>query len=106
MDLADYYRSLLFFLQKIDREALLGFHPDRFPEAVKTQTSVPQAERALESLLALYRTIRYSLSQRYELELSLSRLATLRHYVTPAELVQRIESLKAETVQGEFEKKN
>jgi len=106
MDLADYYRALLFFLQKIDREALLGFHPDRFPEAVKTQVSIPQAERALESLLALYRTIRYSLSQRYELELALSRLATLKHYVTPAELVQRIEALKGQVVAGEFEKKN
>jgi len=106
MDLADYYRALLFFLQKIDRESLLGFHPDRFPEAVKTQVSVPQAERALESLLALYRTIRYSLSQRYELELTLSRLATLKHYVTPAELVQRIESLRTSVASGETEKKN
>jgi len=105
MDLADYYRALLFFLQKIDREALLGFHPDRFPDAVKTQTTVAQAERALECLLGLYRTLRYSLSQRYELELALSRLATLRHYVTPAELVQRIEALQVE-VAGGTEKKN
>jgi DNA polymerase-3 subunit gamma/tau len=106
MDLADYYRALLFFLQKIDREALLGFHPDRFPEAVKTQTTVPQAERALETLLALYRTLRYSLSQRYELELALSRLATLKHYVTPAELVQRIEALQADVGGDAPEKKN
>jgi len=33
-------------------------------------------------------------------------LATLKHYVTPAELVQRIEALKGQAVSGEFEKKN
>ena len=111
MDLCDYFRSLLFFLQDIDREALLGFHPDRFPQAVKDNFTVTQVERALEALLNLYRTIRYSLSQRYELELALSRLAKLRHYVTPSELLKRIEGLKGDVVAGAFddsaaEKKN
>jgi DNA polymerase-3 subunit gamma/tau len=59
-------------------------------------------ERALETLLNLYRTIRYSLSQRYELELALSRLAKLRHFVTPSELLKRIEGLKGDVVAGAF----
>ncbi|MEI8095205.1 MAG: DNA polymerase III subunit gamma/tau [Spirochaetales bacterium] len=103
MDLSDYFRALLFFLQDIDREALLGFHPDRFPQAVKDGFTVNQVERALEALLNLYRSIRYSLSQRYELELALSRLSKLRHYVTPSELLARIEGLKADVAAGAFE---
>lgn len=106
VDLADYFRSLLLFLQNIDREALLGFHPDRFPAEVKTGFSSSQAERALEFLLTLYRNIRYSLSQRFELELTLSKLAALKNSTTVSELLVKIERLKTSVSSGEFEKKN
>ncbi len=94
MDLAEYFRALLFFLQKIDREALLGFHPDRFPPEVKTGFTVPQIEKAVELLLGLYRSIRYSLNQRLELELLLSRLSRLGQYADAAELTARLEQVR------------
>lgn len=106
IDLADYFRSLLLLLQKIDREALLGFHPDRFPSEVKEGFSSGQAERALEMLLGLYRNIRYSLNQRFELELALSKLAALRNSTTVSELLKKIETLKSSVSAGDFEKKN
>ena len=100
MDLAEYFRSLLFFLHNIDRESLLGFHPDRFSAATLTGFSPAQVEKALELLLALYRTVRYSLNQRYELELLMSRLARLKEYSSNSELVTRLEALKASLSSG------
>ena len=100
MDLAEYFRSLLFFLHNIDRESLLGFHPDRFSAATRTGFSPAQVEKALELLLALYRTVRYSLNQRYELELLMSRLARLKEYSSNSELVTRLEALKASLSSG------
>ncbi|NNM67701.1 MAG: DNA polymerase III subunit gamma/tau [Spirochaetales bacterium] len=100
MDLAEYFRSLLFFLHNIDRESLLGFHPDRFSAATRTGFSPAQVEKALELLLALYRTVRYSLNQRYELELLMSRLARLKEYSSNSELVTRLEALKASLASG------
>jgi DNA polymerase-3 subunit gamma/tau len=100
MDLAEYFRSLLFFLHNIDRESLLGFHPDRFSAATRTGFSPAQVEKALELLLALYRTVRYSLNQRYELELLMSRLARLKEYASNSELVTRLEALKASLASG------
>ncbi|NNM55461.1 MAG: DNA polymerase III subunit gamma/tau [Spirochaetales bacterium] len=94
MDLAEYFRALLFFLQKIDREALLGFHPDRFPPEVKTGFTVPQIEKAVELLLGLYRSIRYSLNQRLELELLLSRMSRLGQYADASELTARLEQVR------------
>ncbi len=94
MDLAEYFRALLFFLQKIDREALLGFHPDRFPAEVKTGFTVAQIEKAIELLLGLYRSIRYSLNQRLELELLLSRLSRLSHYADASELTARLDEVR------------
>lgn len=110
IDLAEYFRTLLFISQGITREALLGGSLDRFPEDIRKAWTPAQLEKALETLLALYRNIRYSLNQRYELELTLSRLAGLKSYVTPGEIHRRLQEIKEElycvdATDGEEDKK-
>jgi len=94
MDLAEYFRSLLFLKHGIRRESLLGYSPERFSTKVLDSYAAEHLERALEMLLSLYRNIRYSLNQRYELDLLLSRLSVLTSLISSRELVQRVEGLK------------
>ena len=96
IDLAEYYRTLLFLRHGIDRESLLGYHPDRFPAKVRDAFSAAQLEYAIEQLLILYRDIRYSLNQRFELELMLSKLSSLRDHLSSQELMDKIRQLRAE----------
>lgn len=94
IDLTDYFRALLFFKAGISKEALLGFAPDRFAPEVVRSYSTRQAERAVSILLDLYRSVRYSLNQRFELEIAVSRLAGLKDYLTTEEVVSELRSLK------------
>ncbi|MFW5712388.1 MAG: DNA polymerase III subunit gamma/tau [Spirochaetota bacterium] len=96
INLAEYYRTLLFLRHGIERESLLGYHPDRFPAKVREAFSAPQLEYAIEQLLILYRDIRYSLNQRFELELMLSKLSSLREHLSSQELMTKIKQLRAE----------
>ncbi len=96
IDLAEYYRTLLFINHGIDRESLLGYHPDRFPHKVRNAFSSAQLEYAIEQLLVLYRDIRYSLNQRFELELMLSKLSSLHEHLSSRELMAKIRELRAE----------
>ena len=93
-DLADYYRALLLMKNGITRESVLGFAPDRYPATVREQYSVSQLERANEILLQLFRNLRFTVNQQFEVELALSRLSSLSSFVYPQELVARIEALR------------
>lgn len=99
VDLAEYFRSILFLQKGVRREALLGFGADRFSGKILRMLSNSQVERALELLLTLYRSLRYSVNPRFELDLTLSRLAGLRDYLTSRELLQEIQELREEFVQ-------
>lgn len=79
---ADYFRSLLLIKSGVIKEALLGPSVERFSSKVLEQWSAPQLERGLSLLLGLYRDIRYSLSPRYEVDLAISRLCGLSHFVS------------------------
>ncbi|TVQ28460.1 MAG: DNA polymerase III subunit gamma/tau, partial [Spirochaetaceae bacterium] len=69
IDLAEYFRSILFIQKGIHKESILGYSPDRFSgKMLKTLTDT-QVEHALELCLSLYRAIRYSMNQRFDLEL-------------------------------------
>lgn len=94
-DLAEYFRSLLFIRQGINKEAILGYAPARFSPTALETFSVSQLEQALGILLNLYRDIRFSLSQRFELDLAVSRLASLGGYLTPGEILRRIDEIRA-----------
>lgn len=92
---ADYLRSLLLLKNGVKKEALLGQAPERYSVTVLDSWNSIQIERALSLFLQLYRDIRYSLSPRYEIELSFSRLCWLKEYVSPAEVNKAIEAAKS-----------
>ncbi len=96
IDLADYLRTLLLVVHGITREAILGVNIDRIPEAVRTGFDRYQLEQANEIILQLYRDLRYSINQRFDLELAVSRLASLTDLVAPQRLVREVRDLQQE----------
>jgi DNA polymerase-3 subunit gamma/tau len=95
-DLAEYFRNLLFIKSGITRDTLLGYAAEDFDKGVIDSLSASQIEKAIELLLLLYRNIRFSLNQRFELELTLARLTDLDALITPAEIRQAVGALRAE----------
>jgi len=96
IDLTEYFRTLLLLKSGIKRESILGYHPDRFPADILDAFSSSQIEYAVEQLLSVYRDIRYSLNQRFEMELILSKLSSLRSHLSSAELLGKISELRSE----------
>ncbi len=96
----EYLRSLLLIKNGITKEALLGQAAERYSSLVLNSWNTIQTERALSIFLQLYRDIRYSLSPRYELELSFSRLCWLKQYVSPSEVKQAIDQAHSLLVQA------
>jgi len=95
-DLAEYFRNLLFLKSGIAKDTLLGFAPQDFDGSVLESLSAVQIERAIELLLALYRNIRFSLNQRFELELTLSRLSQLDSLISPQEVREALAEIRGE----------
>ena len=100
IDLAEYFRCVLFLKHGIRKESLLGYTPDRFSKSVCNGLTDVQIEKALEIVLQLYKDLRHSLNQRYELELVLSRLSVLSTYIHPRDLLKQIKVLRDELCQG------
>ncbi len=100
IDLAEYFRNILFIKQGITRESILGSTVDRYSGKLQENLSVQQIETALEMILGLYRNIRYSLNQRFELELLVSKLSLIQEYITPAEILAKIRALREELSGG------
>jgi len=86
-DLAEYFRNLLFLKSGIAKDSLLGYAAEEFDAEVLASLSAAQLEKAIEMLLALYRAIRFSLNQRFELELALSRLSQLDSLIDPSDIL-------------------
>ena len=91
---ADYIRSLLLIKNGVTKEALLGNNVERYSKLVLEKWNPIQLERALSIFLTLYRDIRYSLSPRYEIELTFSRLCWLSEYVSNAEVKKAIDAAR------------
>jgi len=91
---ADYCRSLLLIKSGIDKADLLGAPPSAFDAGVLAAMGPERIERALALLLALYRDLRYTVDQRFELELAVTRLCRLPDYVSPVELSRAVGALK------------
>lgn len=85
-DLASYLRALLLLKQGIEKEALLGFNKERLSKDVLNAWNENQIEIAFSIMLQLYKDVRFSISQRFEAELAISRISTLKDYVAPSEL--------------------
>jgi DNA polymerase-3 subunit gamma/tau len=100
VDLAEYFRNILFLKSGIHKESLLGYSPERFSKKVRETFSSRQVEKALALLLELYRNLRYSLDQRFEIELAVSRLADLKNFLSREQLSENIRSLRKELKSG------
>lgn len=94
-DCADYFRSLLLVKHGITKEALIGQRADRFPQDILQGWDAVQIERALSIMLQLFKDLRFSIDQRYELELAVSRLSWLGDYVSPADLKTAFDAAKS-----------
>ena len=95
VDLAEYFRSLLFIRHGVTKESVLGYPVDRYAVTVRDALTQTQIERGIALLFDLYRDIRYSLNPRFELELVLSRLASLGSYLTSREILDEIEAVRS-----------
>ena len=95
IDLSEYFRSLMLLQYGITKESLLGFSPERYSARAKSAWTKAQLEHGLELTLELYRRMRYSLNERFELELLLSRLASLGDYISHEEILHRLEELRS-----------
>ena len=93
-ELTEYFRNILLIKNNVDKEAVLGYSSAAFSRKVLDAFSVYQIEQALALVLQLYRDLRYSLSQRFELELLVTRLSSMKNFVSNEELVARLEALK------------
>ncbi len=95
-DLTEYFRSLLFLKSGVTRDTLLGYSPEDFDRSVLDSLQPLQIEKAIELLLSLYRNLRFSLNQRFELELTLARLAGLDGMISPVEIREALRKLRGE----------
>ena len=93
-ELTEYFRNILLIKNNVDKESVLGYSSAAFSPKVISAFSVYQIEQALALVLQLYRDLRYSLSQRFELELLVTRLSSMKNFVSSSELVERLEALK------------
>ena len=85
-DSASYLRALLLLKQGIEKESLLGFNKERLSKDILNVWNANQIEIAFSIMLQLYKDVRFSISQRFEVELAISRISTLKDYVAPNEL--------------------
>lgn len=102
MDLSEYFRHLLFIKHNIRKESLLGFNVERFSKKAISTFSANQLEFAVEMTFQLYRDIRYSLNQRFELDILLCKMSSLSAYISPGDILKNIAILRDELLSGDF----
>jgi len=100
IDLSEYFRHILFIKHNIKKESLLGFNIERFSKTVINAFTVQQLEFAVELTFQLYRDIRFSLNQRFELDILLSKMSSLSVYISPESILNNISMLRNELLTG------
>ncbi|MCL2293822.1 MAG: DNA polymerase III subunit gamma/tau [Spirochaetes bacterium] len=96
IELSEYFRNLLFIKNGIRKEEILGSPAERFSAKALEKLSVKQIEYALSLLLDLFRNIRYSLNQQFEIELAISRLSFITKHLSDVEILENIKKIKDE----------
>ncbi|MBN2440103.1 MAG: DNA polymerase III subunit gamma/tau [Spirochaetales bacterium] len=100
INLTEYFRNLLFLKYGIKKDYILGYSVDTFPGDIIDAFPISHLESAMELLLELYRTFRFSISQKFELELLMSRLASLKKLITRQELLEELKQIKSDILEG------
>jgi len=93
-DLAEYFRNVLFVKSGITKDTILGYTAEDFNAKVVATLTVEQIEKAIEILLSVYRNVRFSLNQRFEFELALSRLSGIGRFIGTAEIKESLELVR------------
>ncbi len=96
VELSEYFRNILLIKNGVRKEGILGSPVERFSAKVLEKLSVQQIEYALSLLLDLFRNIRYSLNQQFEIELAISRLSFITKHLSDIEILDSIKKLKDE----------
>ena len=96
VELSEYFRNLLLIKNGIKKEGILGSPAERFSAKALERLSVQQIEYALSLLLDLFRNIRYSLNQQFEIELAISRLSFITRHLSDAQILESIKKIKDE----------
>jgi DNA polymerase-3 subunit gamma/tau len=91
---AEYCRSLLLIKSGVDKPSLLGAPVSAYDSAALEAFDAEKLERALAGLLDLYRSLRFTVDSRFELELAVAKLCRLGDYVSPFELSRAVAALK------------
>ena len=94
VELAEYFRNVLLLKSGVEKESLLGSTAESFDKEVVASFTENQLLEGSRMIFQLYKDVRYSLNQRFELELLLSRLVKLRSYFGAEELLGQIRTLK------------
>ena len=96
IELSEYFRNILLIKNGVKKEGVLGSPVERFSAKALEKLSVQQIEYALSLLLDLFRNIRYSLNQQFELELAVSRLSFITKHLSDVEILESIRKIKDE----------
>lgn len=99
-DFTDYFRSLMLIRQGVRSQNVLGQMVSSFPKEIVDAYTPEQLEAALDMFFELYRSIRYSLNQTFELELAVSRLSRLRFVYSNATVLEQLAKFKNDLVNG------
>ncbi len=102
VDAATFLRAILLLKEGIEKEALLGFNKERLAKDVVDIWGKNQVEIALNLMLELYKDVRFSISPRFETELALSRISSLKDYVAPEDLKKAFDAAKTLLENGEM----
>lgn len=100
VELAEYFRNILLIKSGILKESILGSTPESFDQEVVIAFTEDQLVQGAGQVFQLYKDIRYSLNQRFELELLLSRLARLKSFFTADDILGQIKHLKSQLTSG------
>ena len=99
ISLLEYFRNILLIKNGITKEAILGFAKESFAEEILSAFTIPQTEKALEIILEALRSFRFSLNQRFELELLIHRLSKMHTLITQQEILNQLQAIKNELFQ-------
>ena len=102
-DMSEFVRSLLFYKEGIRRRELLSFSEEDLEASGLSGYTKEMLELIQKSLFSLYRDIRYSINPRFELELLVSRISSIRFISDPVTIQKGIEEIKKSIESGKLE---
>ncbi len=94
VEICDYLRTLLLIKSGIKKESIIGYRPDKFEKSLEGFTLFG-LEKSLGVMLTLYRDIRFSVNQLFELELAICKLCKIKDMLTREEILSELTMLKA-----------